>query len=188
MEYLTAPWRERYVRSLGKERGCIFCRAWRQGRDRRALILYRGVHNFILLNRFPYTPGHLMIAPYEHLASLEKTDKAVRDEMGDLLTMSLRALRKRYNPQGFNTGMNIGQCAGAGVVDHYHLHIICRWSGDSNFMPLVGKTKVLLEDLDTTYRKLLPHFKKEAASLRTTPLRRLSEVPVPHASRKRRGR
>jgi ATP adenylyltransferase len=160
MEYITAPWREEYVKKVFKMKGCIFCQALKTKNDKKSFILYRGVHNFILLNKYPYTPGHLMIAPYKHLDSIEFADKEAADEMTELLKKCLRLLRKHYHPQGFNTGMNIGQCAGAGVADHYHLHIIPRWSGDSNFMPLIGKTKVFLEDLSASYDKLLSSFKK----------------------------
>lgn len=159
MEYITAPWREEYVVTAGKMKDCVFCCALKKKADQDAHILYRGGHNFILLNKYPYTPGHLMIAPYQHIDSIEKSDKAASDEMTDLLKMTIRILRKHYSPHGFNTGMNIGQSAGAGVTDHYHMHVIPRWTGDANFMPLVGKTKVVIEDLATTYRRLRPLFK-----------------------------
>jgi ATP adenylyltransferase len=162
MEYITAPWREEYVKKVFKMKGCVFCSALKQKKDKPFFVLYRGKSNFILLNKYPYTPGHLMIAPYEHLDSPELSDKKSTEELIELLKKSLKILKKVYNPQGFNTGMNIGQSAGAGVADHYHLHVIPRWIGDSNFMPLVGKTKVVLEDLHTTYDRLLPHFQKEA--------------------------
>lgn len=128
--------------------------------DREAFILLRGVHNFIVLNKYPYTTAHLLIAPYKHTVSFEKAKKELTDEMTDLLKLSLKVLKKEYRPHGFNTGMNLGQCAGAGVADHYHLHVILRWSGDSNFMPIVGKTKVMIEDLETTYDRLFPLFHK----------------------------
>ena len=160
MEYIATPWREEYVKKVFKMKGCIFCQALQQKNDKQCYILHRGNHNFILLNKYPYTPGHLMIAPYAHLDSIEKAEKNSAEEMIGLLTKCLRILRKQYNPQGFNTGMNIGHTAGAGVADHYHLHVIPRWLGDSNFMPLVGKTKVVLEDLSTTYDRLLSHFQK----------------------------
>jgi len=159
MEYITAPWREEYVVSTSKMKACVFCCALKKKADQDAHILYRGDYNFILLNKYPYTPGHLMIAPYQHIDSIEKSDKASSYEMTDLLKLTVGILRKRYAPHGFNTGMNIGQSAGAGVADHYHMHIIPRWTGDSNFMPLVGKTKVVIEDLETTYRRLQPLFK-----------------------------
>jgi ATP adenylyltransferase len=160
MEYIATPWREEYVKKLIKMKGCIFCQALKKKNDKQSFILYRGIHNFVLLNKYPYTPGHLMIAPYKHLNSIELAEKEATDEMTELLKKCLSLLRKQYNPQGFNTGMNIGQCAGAGVADHYHLHIIPRWAGDSNFMPLIGKTKVVLEDLYTSYNKLLRYFEK----------------------------
>lgn len=160
MEYIATPWREEYVKKLIKMKGCIFCQALKKKNDKQSFILYRGIHNFVLLNKYPYTPGHLMIAPYKHLNSIELAEKEATDEMTELLKKCLSLLRKQYNPQGFNTGMNIGQCAGAGVADHYHLHIIPRWAGDSNFMPLIGKTKVVLEDLYTSYDKLLRYFEK----------------------------
>jgi len=161
MEYITTPWREEYIKKVFKMKGCIFCQALKKKDDKQSFILYRGIHNFVLLNKYPYTPGHLMIAPYKHLSSIELAEKEATDEMTELLRRCLSLLRKQYNPQGFNTGMNIGQSAGAGVADHYHLHIIPRWSGDSNFMPLIGKTKVVLEDLHTSYDKLLSCFEKE---------------------------
>lgn len=160
MEYITAPWREEYVKKLLKMDECIFCQALKFKDDRKAFILFRGQHNFIMLNKYPYTPGHLMIAPYRHSASFERAKKEVSDEMSDLLKLSLRILKRNYCPHGFNTGMNLGQSAGAGVSDHYHLHVIPRWTGDSNFMPIVGKTRVVIEDLRTTYERLLPLFQK----------------------------
>jgi len=161
MEYIFTPWREKYVKNVFKMKECIFCRALKQKNDRDSLILFRGSHNIILLNKYPYTPGHLMIAPNEHLNTVEKANKETTDELGDLLKLSLKILRTQYNPHGFNTGMNLGHSAGAGVADHYHLHIIPRWTGDSNFMPLVGKTKLFIEDLNTSYERLSKHFMNE---------------------------
>jgi len=159
MKYITAPWREEYVRQVFKMTECIFCSALRLENDNKALILFRGEYNFLLLNRYPYTPGHMMIAPFEHVDSIEKADKRISDEMTDLLKFSLKVLRETYHPHGFNTGMNIGHSAGAGVAGHYHLHIIPRWTGDANFMPLIGKTKVVIEDIRSTYEKLSQSFK-----------------------------
>ncbi len=160
MEYISAPWREEYVKEVFRMKGCVFCRALRLKNDRRARILFRGRHNFIILNKFPYTPGHLMIAPYRHMSAIDRVSKEVSDELADLFKLSLRILKKRYQPHGFNAGMNLGQSAGAGVVDHFHLHVIPRWPGDSNFMPLVSRTRVLIEDLDRTYERLYPLFSK----------------------------
>lgn len=161
MKYIAAPWREAYVRSVHDMKGCIFCRACAVKDDGEAYILYRGHHSFILLNKFPYLSGHLMIAPYKHLASFGRSPKELSDEISDLLKMSLAILQKSYRPQGFNLGMNLGRSAGAGVVDHFHFHIIPRWTGDSNFMPIVGQTKVVIEDLPTTYGRLRPLFAKK---------------------------
>lgn len=141
---------------------CIFCEAIKSSEDREALILFRGTYNFIVLNKYPYTPGHLMIAPYRHLARLEDVPSEITNEMMELLKISLRILRQVYRPQGFNMGMNLGQCAGAGVAYHYHLHVIPRWSGDANFMPLVAQTKVVMEDLEITFNRLYKLFQKEA--------------------------
>jgi len=161
MKYITAPWREEYVKSVCQMNECIFCQALKLKDDKKAFILYRGKHNFILLNKYPYTPGHLMIAPYNHIASFERTTKDSTDEMMDLLKISLKVLKKNYQPHGFNTGMNLGRSAGAGVVDHVHLHVLPRWTGDSNFMPIVGKTKVVIEGLRTSYDRLFPLFERE---------------------------
>jgi ATP adenylyltransferase len=158
MKYITAPWREEYVKKAFKMTECIFCRALQAENDREAFVLHRAEYNFLILNRYPYTPGHLMIAPYEHLDSIEKAEKPSTDEMADLLKRSLSVLRQTYRPHGFNTGMNIGHSAGAGVADHYHLHVIPRWTGDANFMPLIGETKVVIEAIETTYEKLKAHF------------------------------
>lgn len=161
MEYIYAPWREEYVKKVFKMKECIFCRALKLKNDKEAYILYRGKYNFIVLNKYPYTPGHLMIAPYKHLDSFEQAEKESTDEFSNLLKLCLKVLRKKYNPHGFNTGMNLGQSAGAGVAKHYHLHIIPRWVGDSNFMPLISKTKVVIEDLEITYSRLSPLFQEE---------------------------
>jgi ATP adenylyltransferase len=161
MRYISAPWRAEYVRVSAAAPGCIFCQALKARDDRAAAVLWRGRRNFILLNRFPYTPGHLMIAPRRHLADYSAAGPAVRAEMAELLGTALRVLRRAYAPQGFNAGMNLGASAGAGVTGHYHLHVVPRWTGDSNFMPLVGGTRVFIEDLDTTYQKLRPLFDRE---------------------------
>jgi ATP adenylyltransferase len=162
MEYISAPWREEYVKRVCRRQGCIFCRALKLKNDQASFILFRGEHNFIILNKFPYNPGHLMIAPLRHLASFDRAPKETSDELADLFKMSLKVLRKNYRPHGFNAGMNLGQSAGAGVVGHYHLHVIPRWHGDANFMPLVSQTRVLLEDLESTYERLRPLFQKES--------------------------
>jgi len=163
MQYIAAPWRGPYVRNVHKMTGCVFCRAKAIKDDRRSRVLFRGERAFVILNKYPYQLGHLMIAPYRHTASFERAGKDLTDEMSDLLKLSLRVLKKAYRPQGFNVGLNLGRSAGAGVVHHFHLHAVPRWQGDSNYMPVVGGTKIVLEDLDATFDRLRPLFEKEAA-------------------------
>jgi ATP adenylyltransferase len=161
MRYIAAPWREPYVRNVEETKRCVFCRARSLKDDKGGYVLYRGAHSFILLNKFPYLPGHLMVAPYKHIASFEQSRKELSDEISDLLKMCLNILKKNYHPHGFNLGMNQGKSAGAGIVDHFHFHLIPRWTGDANFMPIVGRTRVVIEDLDTTYMRLRPLFEKK---------------------------
>ena len=165
MRYIAAPWREQYVTNAVRSKGCVFCDALKAGADRTTKILFRGVHHFIILNRFPYNTGHLMIAPYRHGAAVERTSPEAAAELMELMKTAIRILRKRYRPQGFNAGMNLGRSAGAGVAGHYHLHVIPRWTGDANFLPLIGGTKVVTEDLETTYERLFPLFAKERMRL-----------------------
>ncbi len=138
-----------------KSPGCIFCAKPAESRDRANYILFRGRHNFIILNAFPYTSGHLMIVPYEHVPSIEALDSAVTGEMMELSKRSLAALRKAERPEAFNVGLNIGTAAGAGIADHVHLHIVPRWAGDNNFMPVLGNARLLPEALESTYEKLI---------------------------------
>ncbi len=161
MRYISAPWRADYVRQSLPMKQCIFCEARKRRDDRAATVLARGRYNFVLLNRFPYTPGHLMIAPKRHVADFDAAGPGARAELAEILRTALRVLRRAYAPQGFNVGMNLGASAGAGIAGHYHFHVIPRWTGDSNFMPLVGGTRVFIEDLDTTYQKLRPLFDQE---------------------------
>ncbi|MCP2605100.1 HIT domain-containing protein [Candidatus Aminicenantes bacterium AH-873-B07] len=161
MEYIWAPWREKYVKKIHLMKECIFCKALSSNNDEKSFILLRGKYNFVILNTFPYNCGHLMIAPYSHLSSPEHSTEESLMEFFIIMNVSLNVLKEAYNPHGFNIGMNLGKSAGAGVVDHYHLHIVPRWEGDANFMPLFGKTKVLLEDLKTTYNRLSPLFKEK---------------------------
>ena len=138
---------------------CIFCNAGRSpADDEKNFVLHRGAHNFVILNLFPYIGGHMMIAPYAHLGELDATPKDTTDELMDLVKRCQIALREVYSPHGFNVGMNLGRAAGAGIADHIHMHIMPRWSGDTNFMTAVADTRVLPEDLPTTYRKLRQKF------------------------------
>lgn len=159
--YLTAPWRAEYVRKSGGTKGCIFCQALKSKDDRKSGVLYRGQHNFIILNRYPYNPGHIMIAPGRHLADFTRARTVELQEFTHLLCQTLRVLKRHYKPHGFNVGLNFGRSAGAGVIDHFHVHVIPRWTGDSNFMPLIAKTRVFIEDLETTCRILRSSFEKE---------------------------
>jgi ATP adenylyltransferase len=158
MEHIWSPWRYKYIASADSEPGCVFCRVQQQGTDPENLIVYRGQKDFIILNLFPYTSGHLMIVPYEHIASLPETDLATTAEMMELAKRAQSALEAEYHPDGFNIGMNLGRSAGAGVADHLHLHVVPRWTGDANFVSILGETRVLPEDLQTTCQKLKKHF------------------------------
>ena len=134
------------------QNGCIFCSALEQ-EDSQALIIHRGKLAFVILNRYPYTNGHLMVVPYNHSIPLRSSIPETRAEMMELLSKAITVLRKVYNPQGFNLGGNIGEAAGAGVADHVHLHVLPRWSGDTNFMTAIGDTRVIPETLDETLKK-----------------------------------
>jgi len=158
VEILWSPWRHEYITSSGPQKSpadCIFCAAHQNpADDKRNLIVHRASHNFVILNRYPYISGHLMIAPYAHVGELRAASKESTDEMMDLVKRCEQALRETYHPEGFNVGMNLGRVAGAGVADHIHMHILPRWGGDTNFMSTVGDTRVLPEDLMMTYEKL----------------------------------
>ena len=160
MDYLWSPWRYRYVAQTDRNPGCVFCEKLEKDQtdDGKNLVLFRGKRNFIVLNLFPYTTGHSMVVPYDHVADITRTDPDTLHEMIDLARKVQQALTEVYSPQGFNLGMNIGRMAGAGVADHVHFHILPRWDGDSNFMTVVGETRVVPESLSTTYEKLLPFF------------------------------
>ncbi len=158
MRILWAPWRMEYIKSE-KTGGCIFCVKPKENRDKENLILYRGERSFIILNRYPYNNGHLMVAPYRHLSELEMLDRDEMTEIMMLLSKSIVALKKEYNPNGFNVGVNIGRAAGAGIEDHIHFHVVPRWVGDTNYMPVLSETKVLPQLLQETYEKLVRYFR-----------------------------
>lgn len=139
---------------------CIFCRASADTEDEKNLVLLRGEHSFVILNAYPYTTGHLMIAPYAHLATLEKASSEILLEMMQIAQKCLRALKKDYRPNGFNLGFNLGRSAGAGVEGHFHLHIVPRWEGDTNFMAVIGNVRVMPEKLKETYRRLSQQLQK----------------------------
>jgi ATP adenylyltransferase len=153
MEQIWAPWRIEYILQA-EQGGCFLCQKPKENNDESNLILYRGKGNFIILNSFPYNPGHLMVAPYRHIGHLDDLTDAESKEHFDMVKLSTKLLTKTMKPTGFNTGMNRGKIAGAGLDDHIHTHIVPRWQGDTNFMPVVANTKVLPEALAATYRKL----------------------------------
>jgi len=157
MERLWAPWRLEYI--VGeKTEGCIFCVFPQQDDDRKNRILYRGKHAFVIMNAFPYSNGHLLIAPYRHIADLsELTDEESLETM-QLVQRSIRVLREVFRPDGINIGVNQGTAAGAGIADHIHTHLVPRWNGDTNFMPVFAEVKVIPEALEVTYDKLRPIF------------------------------
>jgi len=154
MDHLWTPWRYRYIAKAVPSDGCIFCMKAAENKDAENYILHRGKLNFILLNLFPYTNGHLMIAPYQHVAAMAETPEVTLAEMMRLLRRAETNLRTVYRPDGFNLGMNIGVSAGAGVADHIHMHVVPRWTGDANFMSTIGETRLLPEELPATYEKL----------------------------------
>jgi ATP adenylyltransferase len=154
MDRLWSPWRYRYVTTAGASQECIFCTKAASSDDRGNYLVLRAERNFLLLNLYPYTNGHLMIAPYEHVATLNEANPETLAEMMALTRRSEQALRELYNPGGINIGMNLGECAGAGVAGHIHMHVLPRWTGDASFITTVGETRVLPEDLETTYDRL----------------------------------
>jgi ATP adenylyltransferase len=163
MDYLFTPWRYAYITGANAPGDCLFCsllqpRNDQPKKDEQALIVHRGKYCFVMLNAFPYTSGHAMVVPYEHVDELAKLSQPAAEEMMTLTQRLEGVLRELYRPDGVNLGMNIGKAAGAGVAGHIHMHILPRWLGDVNFMTAVGETRVLPEDLETTYKKLRSKF------------------------------
>ena len=154
MDRLWTPWRYRYVSTTGSASGCIFCEKAASSDDRGNYVVLRAERNFAILNLYPYTSGHLMIVPYEHVPTLAEAHPETLQEMMRLIARAERALRQTYNPDGLNIGMNIGESAGAGVAGHIHMHVLPRWTGDGSFMTTVSETRVLPETLETTYERL----------------------------------
>jgi len=148
----------KYIEKTEKEEGCVFCNAQAKEDSAANLIAFRGQFAFVILNRYPYTSGHLMVIPFKHVATLEELDPATRAEMIELTSQCMTVLRKIYNPQAFNMGANIGEAAGAGVPGHFHIHIVPRWGGDTNFMSTLGETRVLPESMEDTYKRVCEGF------------------------------
>jgi ATP adenylyltransferase len=160
MDYLWTPWRYQYVTKPESFTGCVFCDAAKSRDDARTLVVHRGTHNLVILNRFPYCSGHVMVVPYAHVATLlDLTAEALAELIG-LARDCEKHLRAAYRPDGLNLGINLGKSAGAGIADHLHMHVLPRWSGDTNFMTVVGETRVVPEALEVTYEKLRAAFQR----------------------------
>jgi len=160
MDRLWTPWRFEYIRTADHAPSCVFCQMLQDTRDPANFVLFRGEHAFVLLNLFPYTSGHLLCVANRHISLLEDATPDELYEIMDLGRICENALRREYSPDGYNLGFNLGRAAGAGVEHHLHMHVLPRWVGDSNFVSVVGETRVLPEELPVSYKRLLPHFGK----------------------------
>lgn len=160
MNHLWSPWRMTYIESNTKKDGCVFCSAQAKADSAENLIAFRGNLAYVILNRYPYTSGHLMVVPFEHKPNLEELHSEIRAEIMELTARCMTVLREIYKPQGFNMGANIGEAAGAGVLGHVHIHVVPRWAGDTNFMSTLGETRVLPEALEDTYKRVRDAFGK----------------------------
>lgn len=166
MKTIWAPWRIEYILSK-KGPGCVFCDIYRECRDRENLILHRGELNYVVMNRYPYTGGHLMVVPYRHTSSFKGLTQETLSEMMAIARLSVDCLSEVMRPEGFNTGINIGEAAGAGIKEHLHMHVVPRWAGDSSFMAVLDEARVIPEHLLATYDKLLPAFAGRGKGNRT---------------------
>ncbi len=159
MHRIWSPWRHAYVTRSEESAGCVFCFAGTSA-DGQQLIVHQGALAYVILNKFPYNAGHLMVVPHRHVAQLAQLERDELTEMAVLTQLSERVLTAAFTPQGINVGMNLGRPAGAGIVDHLHIHLVPRWNGDTNFMTVVGEVRVLPEELSATAARLRPEFKK----------------------------
>ncbi len=158
MDRLWTPWRFEYIRNASSASSCVFCDMLGQARDAENLVLFRGANSYVILNLFPYTSGHMLVVANRHISYLSE---ATPEELNEIIGLSRRcesALRQEYHPDGYNMGFNLGRAAGAGVEHHLHMHVLPRWNGDSNFVSVVGETRVLPEELPNTYERLRPYF------------------------------
>lgn len=155
---LWAPWRIEYIQNTLKNEECIFCEKSKEKDDQKNLIVHRGETGFVIMNRYPYNNGHLMVVPYQHTCIFSSLSSTEKIELFNLLQSSLDILKEVMKPQGFNIGMNLGRLAGAGIAEHLHFHVVPRWGGDTNFMPIVGHTKVISEALEKTWAHLKEAF------------------------------
>jgi ATP adenylyltransferase len=160
MDHLWTPWRSTYMKTGKHGTGCIFCEAMAGNEDENKLIPFRGEHAFVILNRYPYTSGHLMIAPYAHISRLNEAGQPALEEIMHLARRAETVLEKAYRPDGINLGMNLGRAAGAGIAEHIHMHVLPRWTGDANFMTTVGDTRIIPESLGETYWKIKQGFEE----------------------------
>ncbi len=162
MEILWAPWRMEYILS-GNREGCVFCECAKAKDQKAHLVLYRSEHTFVVMNRFPYNSGHLMVVPYRHVGDLEDLTEGETADLMLTLKFCVSVLRRVLSPHGFNIGANLGKVAGAGIADHLHFHVVPRWEGDTNYMAVIGNTKVMPESLERTYDRLSTYFKGQGA-------------------------
>lgn len=153
MKHLFTPWRMEYILKA-KQPGCVFCAMLEEKDDFASLIVHRGERSFLVLNKYPYNNGHFMVVPYRHVDTLEELEPEELAEMMSLTTLGMRALRRTLRPEGFNFGANVGEVAGAGVKDHVHMHVVPRWSGDTNYMSVLSETRVIPQSLAETYKQL----------------------------------
>ena len=187
MKPLWAPWRMDFIlqNKSSAPAGCIFCVKPKEQQDRKNYILYRGAHVFVMLNIYPYNNGHLLISPYLHAKDLAQLDRAVQADLMAATQRSVTALAAAASPDGFNIGINLGKAAGAGIEDHLHIHVVPRWAGDTNYMPVLSETRVIPEHLDATYETLLPHF---AAFKTPGPSRKALQMTAPKKIRGRKAK
>jgi ATP adenylyltransferase len=164
---LWAPWRMEYIQNADKETKCIFCQKPKESNDKVNLIVYRGEFSFVMMNRYPYNNGHLMVIPFRHTSELYSLSTKEKLELFNLLVLSKEVVKQVMQPHGYNIGMNLERTAGAGIVEHLHFHIVPRWDGDTNFMPIVGHTKVISEGLEETWEKLNCTFLNLAKNQKT---------------------
>ena len=160
MDKLWAPWRMKYIRTMvdGEDEGCIFCTKPGRNNDRENLILYRGEYSFVIMNLYPYNNGHLLIVPYQHVPDIGDVDQETSRELWELTVRSRNVLGQAFKPDGFNIGINLGRTAGAGIDQHVHIHIVPRWNGDTNYLPVIGETKVISQSLNEAYDCLVDCF------------------------------
>jgi ATP adenylyltransferase len=163
MDKLWSPWRSKYIESFkpgGEKEGCLFCRIAKENRDKENFVIHRGKSAYIVMNLYPYNSGHLMIVPYTHVPALKDLDDETKLECMKLIDLGIEALEKSIYPQGYNIGVNIGKCSGAGIDEHVHFHIVPRWSGDTNFMPVLNDVKLVSQAMEDTYGKLQAALEK----------------------------